>query len=125
MFNNTVTSVTSVSVKDAALLDAGVATPGFNGNELVVTLTGVADAKRVTVSATGVNGALNVSASIGFLLGDSNNNRVVNATDVSRVKSYSGQVTTQANFTQDLNASGLINAAEIAAVKTRSGNTLP
>ncbi len=56
VFNSPVTSVTSVVARDAALAVVGVASASFAGNELIVTLTGVPDNQRVTVSATGVNG---------------------------------------------------------------------
>jgi hypothetical protein len=62
---------------------------------------------------------------MGFLIGDTNNTRSVNTTDVSGIKARAGQVTTSTNFNYDVNASGTINAADIAATKARSGTTLP
>jgi hypothetical protein len=104
---------------------AGAAASIASGNEVVVTLTGVADNSRVTVSLTGVNGVLSQSATIGFLVGDVNGSRSVTATDIVAVKARSGQLTAAGNFKFDLNASGSITATDILAVKGRSGFVLP
>jgi hypothetical protein len=126
VFNSPVTSVTSVVTRDAALAVVGVASASFVGNELIVTLTGIPDNQRVTVSATGVNGALNVSASIGFLVGDVNKSLTVNASDISAVRARAGQTPLNTgNYRYDLNADGVINGADISAVKARAGMKLP
>lgn len=124
-FDAPVSSVASVAALDSIGAPIGTAVSSFAGSEVTVTLTGIPDNTRVTVQLTGVNGALNVSASIGFLNGDVNNTRSVNASDISAVKSRSGQSTTASNFMFDVNASGTISATDILAVKARSGLTLP
>ncbi|MEO8101620.1 MAG: putative Ig domain-containing protein [Betaproteobacteria bacterium] len=125
-FNNPVSSVTSLAVVDAGMNPVGSASPSFSGNDLIVTLTGIPDNKRVTVTATGVNNALTVSASIGFLEGDVTNSKSVNAADISAVKSRVGQpVATGNNFLFDLDASGVINNTDVSAVKARSGLVIP
>ncbi|MBL0124084.1 MAG: hypothetical protein IPP88_15615 [Betaproteobacteria bacterium] len=93
---------------------------------MLVTLTGVADNQRVVVTLANVNGSVNPPpAAIGFLVGDVNNTRSVNSSDLGSVKSRSAQATTSLNFKFDLNASGSINASDISAVKARSGLSLP
>lgn len=67
-----------------------------SGNEVWVTLTGVAD-----------------------------NTRAVNASDVSGVKAHSGQPTSALNFKFDVNVPGTISSSDVSAVKARSGVTLP
>jgi Divergent InlB B-repeat domain/Dockerin type I domain len=124
-FDVPVSSLASAAALDSIGAPIGTATSSFAGSEVTVTLTGIPDNTRVTVQLTGVNGALNVSASIGFLNGDVNNTRSVNASDISAVKSRSGQSTTASNFMFDVNASGTISATDILAVKARSGLTLP
>ncbi len=118
----------SATALDANLASVGstiaVVNPG-NGNEVIVTLTGITDNKRVTVSLTGVVGGSDASASIGFLVGDINNSRSVTAADISGVKARSGQTTTAGNFKFDVNATGAISASDISAVKARSGQVLP
>ena len=124
-FNNTVSSVTSVSALDANMMPVGTATPSFNSNELIVTLTGVPDNQRMTVTVSGVNGsALTVPVAVGFLVGDVTNNHAVNAADISAVKSRIGP-TTGANFMFDLNASGEVSSADVSTVKARSGLVIP
>jgi hypothetical protein len=126
VFNSPVTSVTSVVARDAALAVVGVASASFAGNELIVTLTGVPDNQRVTVSATGVNGALNVSASVGFLVGDVNKSLAVNASDISAVRArVTATPVTGVNYLYDLTTNGVINSGDISAVKARAGMKLP
>jgi sugar lactone lactonase YvrE len=102
-----------------------ISTTVASGNEVIVTLAGIPDNTRVTVSLAGVNGLQNASASLGFLVGDVNNSRSVTATDILQVKGRSGQATDATNFKFDLNASGSITASDILAVKGRSGLVLP
>ena len=124
-FDNTVTSVAAVTAMDAMAAAVGNATVTSAGSEATVTLVNVPDNKRLTVTLTGVNGSGTHSASMGFLVGDVNNTRSVNSSDISSVKARSGQATTALNFQFDVNASGAINSSDISAVKARSGLTLP
>lgn len=117
---------TAITATGIVATTAGNATAAIVGNDVEVTLTGVPDNSRATVSLTNVNSAsVNASASIGFLIGDVNNSRSTNSSDISGVKARSGQSTTAANFKFDLNASGAVNSSDISAVKARSGLVLP
>ncbi|MBL0122653.1 MAG: hypothetical protein IPP88_07930 [Betaproteobacteria bacterium] len=99
------------------------AVPGSN-NEVVVTLTGVPDNKRVKVTLPNVNG-VDFSVSLGFLIGDVNNSRSVATSDIAQMKAHAGQGVDASNLRFDLNATGVITAADISAVKSRSPRTLP
>ena len=86
------------------------------------------DNQRVKITLTGVTGPVdstNASTSIGFLIGDVNSSRSVNASDVSGVKAHFGQTTNLSNFWFDLNGSGDINLFDVSAVKARAGLVLP
>jgi predicted extracellular nuclease len=124
-FNVPITATGTAAVVDVMSATAGSATAIQVGNNVEVTLTGVIDNQRVLVTLTGVNGNGNFEAPMGFLIGDVNNSRAVNATDIAGVKARSGQTTDATNFRFDLNASGGINATDISAVKARSGLVLP
>ena len=94
-------------------------------NEVIVTLTGIADNQRVTVSLNNVNGTgVNAEASLGFLVGDVNGTGKVNASDISGVKARMGTAT-NTNFRFDLNTSGTVTLQDISVVKSRSGLALP
>ena len=123
--NVPITVAGTVTVVDALAAPVGTPSAVASGNEVLVTVTGVPDNKRVTVTLTTVNGTLTVSASMGFLVGDVNNSRSVTATDILQVKGRSGQGTDATNFKFDLNASGSVTASDILAVKGRSGLVLP
>ena len=104
---------------------SGAAAAQFAGNEVIVTLTGVNDRERVTISLTNVNGAgVNASASMGFLVGDVNHSRGVDIVDAKAVRARAGQPTDAGNFFYDLNASGGITASEVSAVKARFNRAL-
>ena len=125
-FNNPITAAGNVGVIDSASAMVGSATSTSAGNDVVVTLTGIPDNQRVTVTLTNVNGvATAFPVSIGFLVGDVNNTRSVNSSDISGVKARSGQTTTSLNFNFDVNTTGAVNSSDISAVKARSGLTLP
>ena len=120
-FNVPITATGTVTVAPVGTVSATIA-----GDDVVVTLTNIADNQRATISLANVNGTgVNVSAAMGFLIGDVNNSRSVSASDISGVKARVGQATTGANFRFDVNASGVINPVDISAVKARSGLALP
>jgi hypothetical protein len=95
------------------------------GSEVTIELTGVADAQRITVTLFGVNNASDVAIPMGVLLGDTNGNGSVSASDIAQTKANSGQPLTQVNFKTDVTVSGDINASDIALVKSKSGSALP
>jgi len=119
-----------VTVAGAAVTDGSGSVSGFSVSGAVVTidLTGITNVQTIVVKLTGVNdGTLSgdVPVAMGVLLGDTNGNRAVSASDVAQTKAQSGQTTTAANFRTDVNASGSISAADIALVKSKSGTILP
>lgn len=130
-FDTTITVPGTVTVTDAAGPFGSATAPTITGatntpvnNEVSVTLSGIPDKKRVTITLTGVNGSGTAAVSMGFLVGDVNNTRAVNATDISLVKERSGQSPAAGTFQFDLNETGLITAADISAAKKRSGLAL-
>jgi len=129
-FNQAISTIGAVTATDINSAAIGNANAAISGNEVIVTLTGIAEVSRVTVQlnnvsgVSGLNGPLSLTTSIGFLVGDVNNSRTVNASDISAVKTRSGQTTDASNYKYDLNVSGSINASDIATVKTRSGSGL-
>ncbi len=126
-FTSAVTSVTGVSITDASAVAVGNPLIGFFGNDLVLTLSGIGDMTRVTVSVTGVNGigGLDVSRAVGFLVGDMNGSHVVTAADIAGIKSRKGITIDNSNFKFDVNLSGAIDDADVSVVKVRAGQVLP
>ena len=119
-FDNSIFATGEISARDAAGQIVGtIVNPAIVGHTVQFMLTGVPDNKRIKVSVLGVNTQTDASAFIGFLVGDVNNNRAINANDVSIVKANSGQAANSSNFRADTNASGTVNAADIATVKAR------
>ena len=91
--------VTSSSVT----ISSGTATigpPTFNGQEMSVTLTGVTNAQRVTLHVENVNdsGLTEGNVPIGFLLGDTSSDTVVNSRDISGTRSQVGHLVSGENF---------------------------
>jgi hypothetical protein len=114
----------------AGVSSGNVSNVAFSGNEMIVSLTGIANQQVVTLTATNVTGQNGgsvgaASVNIGFLAGDTNADRSVNSADISQTKSQSGQTVGAANFREDLNVDGSINSADISLVKSRSGTALP
>jgi len=114
----------------AVLAISGAATVGpisFSGNTMTAQLTGVTSAEVVTLRVQNINGdgQLHGDVPFGFLTGDVNGNRTVNASDVALAKSQSGQATNATNFRSDVNANGMINASDLAVIKSKAGTGLP
>ncbi len=127
-FDQPVTSFTAATVKDSGgnvVITPTASISGTSPNSVIVLMPGVPDNKRVLVSVTGVNGATDAAAAIGFLVGDVNNSRAVNANDVTAVKARAGTRIDAGTFQYDINTSGVVNATDISAVKARSATTLP
>ncbi len=126
-FNEAISAPGSVTAIDAGGAAIGTATPTAVGSEVRVSLAGVPDRRRVTITLTGAaaaSGMMNASASIGFLMGDCNNSASVNAQDTSAVKVRAGQITDINNFRYDIGTTGQISAKDIATTKSRNGQTL-
>ncbi len=123
-FSGPVTSVRSVSAVDA-FANTQAASLSVAASEVTVGFTSVSDNNSLRISLLGVNDAVDQVISAGFLVGDTNNSRSVNASDISGVKARSGQATTGSNFRFDVNASGSINSSDISTAKARSGLVLP
>ena len=102
-----------------------------NGNgtaTVTINLTGVTNAQTLTVTLSGVNygtttGDLPIRMRV--LIGDTNGNGSVNASDVTQTKAQAGQAITSSNFREDVNGNGVINASDVALVKSKSGTSLP
>ena len=106
-----------------------VSSVSFSGNDMLVNLTGVTDQQRLTITATNVtavSGVLNsVNFGMGFLVGDTTRNGLVNASDVSQTKLQSGAILSQSNCPNDVTINGAINGTDVSLVKLRSGTALP
>jgi hypothetical protein len=102
-----------------------------DARQYVVNLSGITNAQRVTVTLFNVTDSFGYNSSsipltLGILIGDTNGNNAVTATDIGQVKSQSGQPVTASNFRADVTASGgSINASDIGLVKSASGTQLP
>ena len=95
-----------------------------SGNDLLVDLTNVSNQQVLTLATSGGSvGATTVS--IGFLLGDTNGNRAVSASDIGQTKAQAGVPVTGANFRSDVGVNGSITASDIGQVKAQSGTSLP
>ncbi len=93
----------ATAVSGQASVTAGIGMvqgqPIFNGNQMTINLTGVTNAQRITVKLSNLNNSgSDMSVSMGVLLGDTNGNGSVNATDVSQTKLKSGQAVDATNF---------------------------
>jgi hypothetical protein len=121
-FNQAITATGTLAVTDALGNTISTANAVISGNNVVVTITGIADV-RARIALTGVTaatGMINAVASVGFLYGDVSNNRSVNASDIVSTRNRNGQATTNANFRYDVDLSGVVDATDAAAVKAKS-----
>ena len=118
-----------VTVTGATLTGSG-SVSGFSvsGATVTVDLINIANIQTLVVKLTGVSdGTLSGDVPVGMsvLVGDTNGNGSVSASDIGQTKGQSGQTATGSNFRTDLNASGSISAADVGLVKSKSGTSLP
>lgn len=126
----------SITGDPQAAVTSGIGTIGTggvgNGGQIVIAdnlvtipLTNVANAQMIQVTLYGVNSSTNLVIPMSILVGDTNGNGSVNASDVSQIKSRFGQQINATNFRCDVNANGYIDAADVAITKSRAGSGLP
>jgi hypothetical protein len=97
---------------------------------MTVELTGVANAQTIAVKLSGVTSSAgqvlaDKVVNISFLVGDTNGDGSVSASDIGQTKYVTGQMLTGYNYRSDVNASGAINASDIGLVKSVVGTRLP
>jgi hypothetical protein len=97
-----------------------------SGAELTLILPPLGNGKRATLAVAEINGiALNAAATVGFLIGDINGSRTVNAGDISAIKAIANRPYDVRNCLRDLNLSGQVDNGDLGVVKLRSGQTMP
>ena len=106
-----------------------VGVPSFAGTEMLVPITGVTDRQYVSVVATSVvasDGGTGGTAAvrIGFLLGDVNQSRSVDVSDINNVNSQLAQPVSAANYLLDVNASGTLSLTDKLITGVQNGKTL-
>jgi hypothetical protein len=124
-FANPVLSCGSASASNGtSAIDAA-----SSGNDCIVNLTGVPNARYTTVTLNGVadnSGNLgSISGTFGALLGDVNSSRVVDSGDVFLVRQQTGQAANSSNFRDDVNTSGLIDSGDVFLVRQQTATALP
>ena len=127
-FNVPVSSLGTATATDVTSGTAGSVSASISGNEVVVSLAGIADNRRIAITLTSVTGPIDstdATASIGFLTGDVNNSRSVNAADISALRANVGKTVDGITYKFDLNADGAITQGDVSAAKARSGLMLP
>ncbi len=129
-----VSSFSSDVVSGTANVTAGVGSvlgsPVFADNTMAVTLTGVTDVQKITVTLTNVTSSdsqvlATAAVSVNVLAGDTNADKKVNNTDVGATRGQVGMAVTALNFREDLDANGVINKADVTVVKSAAGHSLP
>ncbi|MBA2432384.1 MAG: hypothetical protein H0V56_09750 [Chthoniobacterales bacterium] len=104
-----------------------VDTATIQGNQVMLELSGVANAQTLQVTLFNVYDGANTShvvIPLSVLAGDVNGNGTVNSADVAQAKSQVG-ITNSTNFRADVVPNGAVNATDIAFVKSRAGTSLP
>jgi hypothetical protein len=115
----------------AATSSAGTASsdPASGGNDCIVDLAGVPNAQYTTVTLNGVvdnqGNQGNVPVTFGALLGDVNDNGLVDGNDVSEVQGQTRQPVISANFRDDVNVTGNIDGNDVSITQGQTRTSLP
>ena len=132
-FANPLTSTPGVTATATGMVQPGPSSGNIDPSDshnYIANLTSLPNAQYITATLSNVNDSdgnfsNSLPAVMGLLLGDTNGNGSVNASDVSQTKAQSGQTATSSNFREDVNINGVINASDVSLVKSRSGTALP
>jgi hypothetical protein len=129
-FTIVLTFNTPVNGGSAGVSSGNVSNVAFSGDEMIVSLTGIANQQVVTLTATNITGQngdsiSSASVNIGFLAGDTTGNGTVNSSDISQTKAASGTAANATNFRTDVTVNGFINSSDVSTVKIQSGTALP
>jgi hypothetical protein len=107
---------TAIGTTDNHQVAVSLAAGACNGQYITVTLNNVSDGTN-TISAP---------VTFGLLIGDTNGNGAVNASDVAQTKAAGTPgVATPSTFREDVNGDGFNNASDIALVKANVSCSLP
>jgi hypothetical protein len=125
-FNNEIATATAAVTSGTATISGS---PTIVGNAVIVNLTGVANAQSVTVTLSQITDTFSqtlpdIAVTVGFLLGDTNGDGVVNGGDALQTRNRAGQVTDATNFRSDFNLDGVINGGDVIVARSRSGSSL-
>jgi hypothetical protein len=99
-----------------------------SGNDVIVPLTNVANAQRLTISLYGVSDGTtsgSVAVPMKVLLGDTTNNGVVSSSDLGQVKAQTSLPVDGNNFRSDVTPNGTISSSDVGVVKSQAGSALP
>ena len=114
----------SVAAHNPSAGTGNVSGVSVSGNDLIVNLSGVSNQQVLTLATSG-GSVTPVTVPIGFLLGDTNGDRSVSASDVSQTSGQVGVPVSGANFRTDTNVSGSINSSDVTQVSGQLGTSLP
>ena len=128
-----VVTFTNTMVSGNASVTGGtgnVAGMTFSGNTVTANLTGVADVQRLTLTLSNMTDSFaqvlpDTTLDVNILIGDTNANKSVSASDVGQTKAQAGVDVTAANFREDVIPNGSITASDIGQVKADAGHTVP
>jgi hypothetical protein len=122
-FSNNITSA-GASLNSSSGNVAG--SPTISANAVTINLSGIGNGQQISVTLQNVIDEFgqtlpDITVPIRTLVGDTNGNGSVNASDVTQTKIQSGQAVTATNFRTDVTLNGTINASDVSLVKLRSG----
>ena len=101
-------------------------TPTFSGNEMIVPLSGVANAQIVILRLENINGddQLHGDVSFGFLIGDADSNRTVDNTDIKALEAAYAHPVDSSNFRADFHPDGRINREDRSELRAHLRTSL-
>ena len=130
-FQVVVTFAAPVSFNSAVLYGTGSVSPALaSGNQIFVNLTGVTNARTITVTLLGVNDGTKTadfSVPMSVLLGDVTGNFAVSNTDVGEVKAQVNPTTpvTASDFRDDVSCNGFVTNTDVGTTKAQVGTVIP
>ncbi|MBA3963213.1 MAG: hypothetical protein H0X40_15115 [Chthoniobacterales bacterium] len=131
--DNIVAADGMISSNEFTIVNATFSSASISGNELTLNLSNAIDQSVVSVTLNGINDTNNNpltgdnDVAIRALVGDANQDQIVDGNDFTAVKAHAGQPLDQmsGNFLFDLNVNGVIARPDGHVVRVNKDHTVP
>lgn len=126
-FSRSIAQVTGTAA-DVSVSSGTVSGLTIDGNRLLITMSGAADASPLAIAFPGIRGTAGQNIThtlcVGVLLGDVTGDKQANVVDLLNMKANVNQPATAANFRNDITTDGVINVFDLLANRNNLNKTV-
>ncbi len=120
-----------ISANEFTITNATYSSASISGNQLTLNLTGIVDQSVVTIALSGIESTGgdpltgDNDVAIRALLGDANQNQVVDRPDITLLRAHMNEAVDNTNFVLDLDLNGIVGPHDGRIVRQNKTHTVP